>query len=121
MYRGRQHSYSIRVEVMKLYNLYVTSYPQFSKQYKLTAGADLGDALNMLRDRVNLALKSSTKYEILVEADTALENIKDIVWCLFEIRCISPGQLKLWADIIHTIGTMLGGWLKKCKTEMGSA
>ena len=113
LYRARVYNFPIRMEIQKLYNLYVTYYVQFPKEYKQTLGKDLGQVIYELRKHVNHALKVYQKQTALRDADSTLECLRDIVWCCFEKKCLSAGQLGLWAEQINVIGVMLGGWLKE--------
>jgi hypothetical protein len=94
---------------------------QFNKSFKPTLGQDIRLAIGALRNEINRALKLHHKQTALRDADIALENLRDVLWAAYEVRCISEGQLGVWVEKINTIGRMLGGWIREAsKVESGN-
>ena len=112
LFRAKQHDLPIRVLVQKMYSKYVREVAQYPKIYKATIGRDMGDAFTALRSKVNAASKLFHKLTALREADIALDNLRDVVWAAYDLRCISEGQYGLWIEDLSAAGNMLGGWIR---------
>lgn len=115
LFRARQQNLPIRVHLQKMYSKYLREVVQYPKIYKPTVGQDLREAFSLLRTKLNHAAKLHHKLTALREADTALENLRDVVWASFEVHCISEGQYGLWIEELNTLGMMLGGWIKNAQ------
>lgn len=112
LFRARQHDLPIRVLVQKMYSKHIREVAQYPKIYKATIGRDMGDAFTDLRSKVNAASKLFHKLTALREADIALDNLRDVVWAAYDLKCISEGQYGLWIEDMSAAGNMLGGWIK---------
>lgn len=82
----------------------------FNKVYKPTIGADIREAINELRGQVNRAFKLHNKATALRDADISLDNLRCMVWTAHELKCISGGQMGIYAEHMAEIGRMIGGW-----------
>ncbi len=103
----------IRMAVQDIYRHYLQEVVQYSKVYKPTLGQDLRQAISTLRNEVNRAAKLHHKQTALRDADVALENLRDVLWAAYEVKCVSEGQLGIWVEKMNAVGRMLGGWIKK--------
>jgi hypothetical protein len=101
----------LREAIQELYSHHLREVVNFSKVHKPTLGADIRAAITELRGQVNRAAKMFKKGAALRDADVALENLRDIVWAAYDVRCISEGQFGVWAEKMDEVGRMLGGWI----------
>ncbi len=112
IFKAGQSELTLKVRLQGLYKHCLMAVAQMPKQYKPTIGVDLREAISTLRHFTNSGLKLIHKQTALREADIALEDLRDIIWVAFELRCISEGQFGIWAEEIAAVGGMLGGWIK---------
>jgi hypothetical protein len=98
-----------------MYSRFLREVVQYPKIYKPTIGQDLRECFASLRTKINHASRVYHKQTALREADTALDNLRDVIWATYEVGCISEGQYGLWVEEISTFGMMLGGWIKEVR------
>lgn len=115
MFRARQHNLPIKIHLQKMYSKFLREVVQYPKVFKPTIGADVREAFSALRSKINYAAKVQRKLTALREADTALDNLRDVIWAAFDVRCISEGQYGLWVEDLTSLGMMLGGWIKDAR------
>jgi len=118
LFRGKPEM-SIRVQLQRMYAKYLREVVKYPKIYKPTLGQDLRECFMFLRTKVNHALHIYRKQTALREADTALDNLRDVIWATYEVGCISEGQYGLWIEEISLFGMMLGGWIKETRAAEG--
>jgi hypothetical protein len=95
-----------------IYQHHLRESAQFNKIHKPTLGADIRAVIADLRTQINRASKLYNKQTALRDADIALENLRDVIWAAYSVRCISEGQLGVWVEKLNAIGRMLGGWIR---------
>ncbi|MDR3353936.1 MAG: four helix bundle protein [Synergistaceae bacterium] len=110
----------LRTAVQDIYQHHLREVVQFNKIYKPTLGADIRQAIGDLRTEINRASKLYNKQTALRDADIALENLRDVIWAAYTVKCISEGQLGVWLEKLNKVGRMLGGWIKKVSASQTS-
>lgn len=115
MFRARQHNLPIKIHLQKMYSKFLREVVQYPKVFKPTIGTDVREAFSVLRSKINYAAKVQRKLTALREADTALDNLRDVIWAAFDVKCISEGQYGLWVEDLTALGMMLGGWVKDAR------
>jgi len=112
MFTTKQHNLPIKTHLQKMYSKFLREIIQWPKVFKPTLGVDVRETFAVLRAKINHAVKVHKKLTALREADVALDNLRDILWTAFDVKCISEGQYGLWIEDITVLGKMLGGWIK---------
>ena len=112
VFHSQNQGLPLRLALQDLYAHHLREAVQFPKQYKPTLGQDIRAAIAELRTEVNRASKLYNKQTALRDADIALENLRDVVWAAYSLKCLSDGQLGVWAEKMDSIGRMLGGWIR---------
>ncbi len=95
----------------------------FSKEHKYTLGEKIKNASCELLDvimRVN-SLTNGDKLGQFSEIDFKKENLRIYIRIAFDLKIISPGQLKVLNEKIEEIGRQLGGWQKSTAKLAGLA
>lgn len=105
----------LRTHINTMYKVHLREMIHYNKVFRPTVGMDIKAAICELRRQVNRAFKLYNKGTALRDADIALEDLRDLLWSAYELKCISDGQLGVWTERISTVGKMIGGWLKTIK------
>jgi len=92
---------------------------KFPKSQRFFLAKRINDAIFDLYEILVEAasIKSSTVYERLKQADTALLKLKHYTRLAMELKFLSFKQYEYAAKQAEEIGRLLGGWLKKASEE----
>lgn len=103
--------------IAKAYDLLAFSLPmieKFPRSHKFTLGDRLETHLLDLLEAFIEAyyLPKAKKKSVLHHINIRLEKIRYLIRLGFELKFYSSARYREWADRLHEIGRMTGGWIK---------